>query len=60
RYSYVAERSGRPARRLFDLAKDPYQMKAIPRESIDKDLLASLEGQLRQWLAKTKDPFQLA
>ncbi len=58
RYSYIAERSGRPARVLFDLAKDPCQMAPIPRERIDKDLLAHLEGQLRQWLGKTNDPFE--
>ena len=58
RYSYIAERSGRAARKLFDLKNDPYQMNPIPRSKIDKDLLAHLEGELRQWLKKTKDPFE--
>ena len=60
RYTYVAPKSGKAQRILFDLQEDPYQMKPIGLGDGQDKAMKDCEAKLRAWLTKTKDPFELA
>lgn len=65
RYTYVVDRGYFPennnvTRLLYDLQEDPYQLHPLQLESAaEHPAAAKLEVQLKNFLLRTNDPFEL-
>lgn len=65
RYTYVVNKGNIPSeerfeRYLYDNIKDPFQKDPLIISDIEEDSVAkSLEGELKNWLEKLKDPFTI-
>ena len=47
----------RPREELFDLAKDPDELKNVAGEAADADVLKELRAMLKAWQVASKDPW---
>ena len=47
----------RPREELYDLDKDPDELKNVATDARYADVLADLRGRLKAWQEKTKDPW---
>ena len=47
----------RPREELYDLAKDPHELKNLANDSASKDVLTDLRTRLKEWQQKTRDPW---
>lgn len=65
RYTYVVNKGYAPSegkleRYLYDNEKDPYQKNPLKLNSVLENPIAlELEGELKKWLVKLKDPFTI-
>jgi len=65
RYTYVVNKGyvpseGKLERYLYDNEKDPYQKNSLKLNSVEENSIAiELEGELKNWLVKLKDPFTI-
>jgi hypothetical protein len=53
---YELSAGKRPARELYDLTRDPYQLKNVAEDPAYRGTLESLDRQLQNELAATADP----
>lgn len=58
-FKYVAYDTGPVREQLFDLARDPGEMENLATSATHADELQRHRGHLRDWLARTMDPFGL-
>jgi len=56
RHTYARSRNGEK-RMIFDNLNDPYQLNNLIDDATSRDLHASLESELQQWLDRTGDRF---
>ncbi len=47
----------RPREELYDLQKDPHELKNLATDPASKDVLADLRARLKGWQQKTRDPW---
>jgi N-sulfoglucosamine sulfohydrolase len=47
----------RPKEELYDLEKDPHELKNVAEDPKYAEVLGGLRKQLREWQEKTKDPW---
>lgn len=62
RYTFAAvrdEEKDKTKQVLYDLKNDPYQMNPIWRGGVHDNVIAQLADELRGWLRKTDDPFEV-
>jgi N-sulfoglucosamine sulfohydrolase len=55
----VADYLRRPKEELFDLAKDPHEMKNVAGDPANASLLAELRERVRAWQQETNDPWMI-